>query len=112
MENLVKKKKRKKKEYKKNELEKQKMERIAKFEKKKEHILQLVRKKIKLQRHVGIIKEYLEKYRQGVKTKEGRAPAELILSSDEEGKLKSRVSIKHYRTPSNSLKQEFLNYLC
>ena len=86
----------KEKEYKKNELEKQKMERIAKFDKKKENISQLVRKKIELQRHVGIIKEYLEKYRQDVKTKEGRALAELILSSDEEGKLKSRVSIKHY----------------
>ena len=102
----------KEKECKKNELEKQKMERIAEFEKKKEHISQLLRKKIELQRHVGIIKEYLEKYRQDVKTKEGRALTELILSSDEEGKLKSRVSIEHYQTPSNSLEQEFLNYLC
>ena len=97
----------KEKEYKKNELEKQKMERIAEFEKKKESVSQLARKKIELQRHAGIIKEYLKKYRQNVKTKEGRALAEPILSSDEEGKLKSRVSIEHYRTPSNSLEQEF-----
>ena len=88
--------KKKEKEYRKNELEKQKMEMIAEFEKKKEHVSQLVRKKIELQRQAGIIEEYLEKYRQDVKTKEGRALAELILSSDEEGKLKSRVNIKHY----------------
>ena len=88
------------------------MERIAKFEKKNVSVSQLVRKKIELQRQAGIIEEYLEKYRQSVKTKEGRALAELILSSDEVGKLKSRVSIKHYRTPLNSLKQKFLNYLC
>ena len=85
---------------------------IAKFEKKEECVSQLVRKKIELQRQAGIIEEYLEKYRQDVKTKEGRALAELILSSDEEGKLKSRGSIEHYRTPSNSLEQEFLNYIC
>ena len=72
------------------------MEMIAKFEKKKESVSQLARKKIELQRQAGIIKEYLEKYRQDVKTKEGRALAELILSSDKEGKLKSRVSIEHY----------------
>ena len=75
----------KEKEYKKNKLEKQKMERIAEFEKKKESVSQLARKKIYLQRQAGIIKEYLEKYRQDVKTKEGRELAELILSSDEEG---------------------------
>ena len=76
----------KEKEYKKNELEKQKMERIVEFEKKKESVSQLVRKKIGLQRQVGIVEEYLEKYREDVKTKEGRALAELILCSEEEGK--------------------------
>ena len=65
----------KKKECKKNELEKQKMERIVKFEKKKENVSQLVRKKIELQKQVGIIEEYLKKYREDVKTKEGRALA-------------------------------------
>ena len=59
----------KEKEYKKNELEKQKMERIVEFEKKKESVSQLVRKKIELQRQVGIIEEYLEKYRKDVKQK-------------------------------------------
>ena len=59
----------KEKEYKKNELEKQKMERIVKFEKKKESVSQLVRKKIELQRQLGIVEEYLEKYREDVKTK-------------------------------------------
>ena len=85
----------KEKEYKKNELEKQKMERVVKFEKKKESVSQLVRKKIELQRQVGIIEEYLEKYREDVKTKEGSALAELILCSEEGGKQKSRVSIEH-----------------
>ena len=73
----------KEKEYKKNELEKQKMERIVKYEKKKESVSQLVRKKT---RQVGIIEEYLKKYREDVKTKEVRALAELILCSEEEGK--------------------------
>ena len=76
----------KEKEYKKNELERQKMERIVKFEKKKESVSQLVRKKIELQRQIGIVEEYLEKYREDVKRKEGRALAELILCSEEEGK--------------------------
>ena len=66
-----------------------------------------MRKKIELQRQVGIIEEYLEKYRKDVKTKEGRALAELILCSEEEGKQKSRVSIKHHQTCSNSLEQKF-----
>ena len=82
----------------KNELEKQKMERIVKFEKKKESVSQLARKKIELQRQVGIIEEYLEKYREDVKTKEGRALAELILCSEEEGKQKKQGK---YQTPSN-----------
>ena len=76
----------KEKEYKKNELEKQKMERIVEFERKKESVSQLVRKKIELQRQVGIVEEYLKKYREDVKTKEGRALAELILCSEEKGK--------------------------
>ena len=59
----------KEKEYKKNELEKQKMEKIVKFEKKKESVSQLARKKIELQRQVGIIEEYLKKYRIDVKQK-------------------------------------------
>ena len=75
----------KEKEYKKNELEKQKMEKIVKFERKKESVSQLARKKIELQRQVGIVEEYLEKYRD-VKTKEGRALSELILCSEEKGK--------------------------
>ena len=62
------------------------MERIVKFEKKKESVSQLVTKKIELQRQVGIIEEYLEKYREDVKTKEGRALAELIFCSEEEEK--------------------------
>ena len=107
MENLVK----KEKEYKKNELEKQKMERIVKFEKKKESVSQLARKKIELQRQDGIIEEYLKKYREDVKTKEGRALAELILCSEEKGKRKSKVSIEHHRTCLNSLEQKFLNYV-
>ena len=75
----------KEEEYKKKELEKQKMERIVKFERKKESVSQLARKKIELQRQVGIVEEYLEKYKD-VKTKEGGALAELILCSEEEGK--------------------------
>ena len=78
------------KEYKKNELEKQKMERIVKFEKKKESVSQLARKKIELQRQVSIVEEYHEKYREDVKTKEGRALAELILCSEEEENEKAR----------------------
>ena len=72
---------------------------------------QLATRKIELQRQVGIIEEYLKKYREDVKTKEGRALAELILFSEEEGKQKSKVSIEHHRTCSNFLEQKFSNYV-
>ena len=67
-------------------------------------------------RQAGIIEEYLVKYREDMKAKEGRALAELVLSSDKQGKKgckpKSRVSIEHYQTPLNILEHHFLNYIC
>ena len=42
-------------------------------------------------RQAGIIEEYLMKYREDMKAKEGRALAELILSGDEEGKKERRT---------------------
>ena len=79
-------------------------------------VTELAKKKIKLERQTGIIKEYLIKYRKEMRPKRGTGPGRTSLKQwwwgREEGeKPKSEASIEHYWTPSNILQHHFINHI-
>ena len=61
------------------------MNRLEEFNRNKNEVMKLMRKKEEMEVELDLVKRYLIKYRRDVRQKERRAIVELVLSSDKEG---------------------------
>ena len=71
-------------EERKSRVERENISRMQKFQKMKDRLTGLVKKKNELEREVHMMKQYLVRYRKELKEKEKVVMVEIVLSSDKE----------------------------